>query len=53
MSNPEWKNKSIEELEKLLKIKMYEIYRLRMELSRRKGDVPEPVNVDYEKYVTQ
>lgn len=53
MSNPEWKGKSTQELEKLLQLKMDEVYRLRKELSRRKGDVPGEAEVDYEKYVTR
>ena len=32
---------------------MDEIYALRMEISRREGDVPEAREVDFEKYITE
>ena len=50
---PELKNMSVQELENLLHKKMDEVYRIRMEISRKKGDVPKAVDVDYEKYVTK
>ena len=50
---PELKNMSIRELEKLLQAKMDEVYRIRMEISKKRGDVPGSVDVDYEKYVTK
>lgn len=53
MSNPEWKGMNIHELERELRKKMDEVYRLRMEIDRRKGDVPKAIDFDYEKYVTQ
>ena len=48
-----YEGKSTQELEKELQIKMNEIYRLRKELSRRKGDMPGSVDVDYEQYVKE
>ena len=48
------RNTKTEELEKLLQKKMDEVYELRMELARRKGDVPK-VNdsIDFEhQYLT-
>lgn len=50
---PELKNMSVQELENLLHKKMDEVYRIRMEISRKKGDVPAAVDVDYEKYITK
>ena len=44
---------NIEELEKVLQKKMDEIYELRQIISRKKGDVPPSVEVDYEKYITK
>ena len=50
---PELKNMSIRELEKLLQAKMDEVYRIRMEISKKRGDVPGSEDVDSEKYVTK
>lgn len=48
-----YREKSTAELEKMLARKMNEVYELRMEISRRKGDVPQPTdNVNFEKYLT-
>lgn len=47
------KGMSVPELEQLLDRKMAEVYRLRQEIDRRKGDVPVGVDVDFEKYVTE
>ena len=44
---------SNEELKKLLAQKMDEVYRIRMEIARRTGDVPAPAEVEFEKYVTK
>lgn len=47
-----FQGKTTKELEIELRKKMYEVYRLRMEIDRRKGDVPQgKVDVDFEKYV--
>lgn len=44
--------KSIKELEDELRQKMEEVYKLRREIDKRKGNEPPPVDFDYEKYVT-
>lgn len=49
----DWNKMSTFDLEKLLQRKMDEVYQLRMEISRRSGDTPGTVDVDYEKYVTK
>lgn len=49
----DWNKMSTSDLEKLLQRKMDEVYKLRMEISRRSGDTPGTVDVDYEKYVTK
>ena len=40
------------ELEKRCRRLGDELYEMRLELSRRKGDVPSGVKVDFEQYVT-
>lgn len=52
-SNPEWQGKSIGELEQMLRKEMDYIYRLRLEIDRRKGNVPPGVDVDYSMYLTK
>lgn len=54
MSRKEWRSMSLKELELLLSVKMDELYALRMEIARRKGDVPQSRgSVDFEQYVTR
>lgn len=38
---------------KMLHILTNEAYRIRQELSRRSGDVPKAVDVNFEKYITK
>lgn len=47
------RGKSLPELERLLRSKMDEVYMLRREIDRRRGDVPAGREVDFEKYVTK
>lgn len=50
----EWNGKSIPELEAMLRSLMDEVYALRQEIDRRKGSVPEGVDVDFaDKYITK
>lgn len=50
----EWNGKSIPELEAMLRALMDEVYALRQEIDRRKGSVPEGVDVDFaDKYITK
>jgi hypothetical protein len=51
--NPEWQGKSIGELERMLRAEMDYVYRLRMEIDRRKGDVPKGIAVDFTQYLTE
>lgn len=51
--NPEYKGKSVAQLRELLSRKMNELFELRSEISRRTGDVPGSVDVDYTKYVEE
>lgn len=53
MSVDEIRGKSLRELEQMLKSKMDDVYLLRREIDRRKGDVPPSKEVDFEKYVTK
>lgn len=50
----EWNGKSIPELEAMLRSLMDEVYALRQEIDRRKGSVPDGVDVDFaDKYITK
>lgn len=50
----DWNGKSIPELEAMLRSLMDEVYALRQEIDRRKGSVPEGVDVDFaDKYITK
>lgn len=53
MSVDEIRGKSLRELQDLLKSKMDEVFFIRKEISRRTGDVPGSVDVDFEKYITK
>lgn len=53
MPREEYKKMSLPELKRRLEERMDEIYALRMEISRREGDVPEARGVDFEKYITE
>lgn len=53
MSYDEIRGKTLLELEALLKAKMDDVYLLRREIDRRKGNGPGSVEYDFEKYVTK
>lgn len=53
MTKAELKALSTETLRRLCERKTNELYELRMELSRRKNDIPEAADVNFESYITK
>lgn len=45
--------KSLDELERLYLVRRAELFALKQEIDRRKGDVPQGAEVDFTKYVTK
>lgn len=45
--------KSLDELERLYLVRRAELFALKQEIDRRKGDVPAGAEVDFTKYVTK
>lgn len=49
----DYRRLSVPELERLWASKRDELIAIRKEIDRRKGDVPPPAEVNFEKYITR
>lgn len=53
MEETDYKRMTVRGLERLWQSKRDELVKIKMEIDKRKGDVPPPKTVDFEQYITK